>query len=122
MSTPWISTMSNTEAVADAPGLSLVGTKVVAMVLTGLVPILLGLIPWKVGKYVNADNIRHQIVVSCLLCFGGGILIGLSLLHMLPEVSNRHLLVSLHLSKQVKPSSFTEDQPTGWRKKPSQVI
>jgi len=66
--------------------MTLVGTKVVAMVLTGLVPIVLGLIPWKVGKYVDARNTRHQITVSCLLCYGGGILIGLSLLHMLPEV------------------------------------
>ena len=29
----------------------LVRNKVVAMVLTGAVPLLLGLIPWKVGRY-----------------------------------------------------------------------
>ena len=30
----------------------LVRNKVVAMVLTGAVPLLIGLIPWKVGRYV----------------------------------------------------------------------
>jgi len=64
----------------------LVRNKVVAMVLTGAVPLLLGLIPWKVGRWVHADNIRHQILVSSFLCYGGGILFGLSLLHLLPEV------------------------------------
>jgi len=60
--------------------------KIVAMVLTGIIPIILGLIPWKAGKHVNRSNRWHQIIISFLLCFGGGVLIGLSLLHMLPEV------------------------------------
>ena len=35
----------------------LVRNKVVAMVLTGAVPLLLGLIPWKVGRYKFAIHI-----------------------------------------------------------------
>ena len=66
--------------------ISLVGTKIVVMVLTGLVPIILGLLPWKIGRNINQENRRHQITISCLLCFGAGILLALSLLHMLPEV------------------------------------
>jgi len=66
--------------------ISLVGTKIVVMVLTGLVPIILGLLPWKIGRNINQENRRHQITISCLLCFGAGILLALSLLHMLPEI------------------------------------
>ena len=66
--------------------LSLLTTKVIAMVLTGAVPIVLGLIPWKVGQHVDRNNRWHKVTVSCLLCYGGGILLALSLLHMLPEV------------------------------------
>lgn len=70
--------------------------KIACMVLTGVVPVILGLIPLKVGRYINAENIRHQVIVSCLLCFGGGILLATSMLHMLPEVNllvfHTHLL------------------------------
>jgi len=66
--------------------ISLTASKVIAMLLTGLVPIIMGLIPWKAGKFLDSNNIRHQIIVSSLLCYGGGVLLGVSILHMLPEV------------------------------------
>ena len=66
--------------------MSLNGSKALTMFLTGIIPIGLGLLPLKIGKWLNAENIRHQIIVSSLLCFGGGILLATSLLHMLPEV------------------------------------
>ena len=72
------------KAIKQAMGL--VGTKVVVMFLTGVVPVILGLIPSKIGIFANSSNPKHQKTTSCLLCFGGGILFGLSLLHMLPEV------------------------------------
>ena len=71
--------------------MELITHKVLTMVLTGVVPLLLGLIPWSVGRrYCNPDNVRHQRIVSVLLCYGGGVLLGLSLLHLLPEVSTYH--------------------------------
>jgi len=66
--------------------LSLTASKVLAMLLTGIIPIIIGLVPWKAGAWLNSDNIRHQIIVSSLLCYGGGVLFGISILHMLPEV------------------------------------
>ena len=68
--------------------MDLITHKVLTMVLTGVIPLLFGLIPWKIGRrYCKPDNVRHQRIVSILLCYGGGILLGLSLLHLLPEVS-----------------------------------
>ena len=67
--------------------LSLVGVKVIAMVFTGLVPAMFGTIPWKIGKHVNQASLRNKITISCFLCFGAGILMGLSLLHLLSEVN-----------------------------------
>ena len=68
--------------------MELITHKLLTMVLTGVVPLLFGLIPWSVGRrYCNPDNVRHQRIVSVLLCYGGGVLLGLSLLHLLPEVS-----------------------------------
>jgi len=61
-------------------------SKVGAMALTGAVPLILGLLPSKMNNLVRSDNIRHQSLVSIFLCYGGGVLFGLSLLHLLPEV------------------------------------
>ena len=60
------------------------------MVLLGGVSIFLGFIPMKLGKWFknNDGSPRHRNFFSSLLCFGGGVLLGTSLLHMLPEVSN----------------------------------
>jgi len=66
--------------------MSLTIAKVAAMFLTGVIPIICGLIPMKANTWLRSDNIRHQIIVSSLLCYGGGILFGVSILHMLPEV------------------------------------
>ena len=90
--------------------MELITHKIITMVLTGVIPLLFGLIPWKIGRrYCKPDNVRHQRIVSILLCYGGGILLGLSLLHLLPEVSLSarvlkyyfylHLIWTYHLSR-----------------------
>ena len=58
------------------------------MVLLGGVSIFLGFIPMKLGKWFknNDGSSRHENFFSSLLCFGGGVLLGTSLLHILPEV------------------------------------
>ena len=63
-------------------------SKLVAMVLLGGVSIMLGFIPMKLGSFFKNDDgsPKHGILFSSLLCFGGGVLLATSMLHMLPEV------------------------------------
>ena len=63
-------------------------SKILAMVLLGGISIILGFIPMKLGSWFkNTDGSpRHGTLFSSLLCFGGGVLLATSMLHMLPEV------------------------------------
>ena len=77
------------------------GSKILAMVLLGGISIILGFIPLKLGNWFKGTDgsIRHGTIFSSLLCFGGGVLLGTSILHMLPEVSIFTLSIYLYLSK-----------------------
>jgi len=68
--------------------MDLVGTKILVMVLLGLFSIILSFIPMFVGKWFkNKDGTqKHGTIFSSLLCFGGGVLLATTLLHMLPEI------------------------------------
>ena len=62
--------------------------KIWTMVLLGLVSMILGALPLKLGAYFAKDDRGwKRVVTSVLLCFGGGVLLATSLIHMLPEVS-----------------------------------
>ena len=78
-------------------------SKILAMVLLGSISIILGFIPLKLGKWFrgNDGSIRHGTIFSSLLCFGGGVLLGTSLLHMLPEVGTFKLSIFLHHSQNI---------------------
>jgi len=65
--------------------MQLVATKAVTAGLAAVVTFGLGIAPWKIGKYVDPENEKHQIATSLLLCFGGGVLLATSLAHMAPE-------------------------------------
>ena len=61
--------------------------KIWAMVLLGLFSMILGMLPLKLGpKFINDHKGWKKVVTSTLLCFGGGVLLATSLIHMLPEV------------------------------------
>ena len=61
--------------------------KIWTMVLLGLVSMILGALPLKLGAYFAKDDRGwKRVVTSVLLCFGGGVLFATSLIHMLPEV------------------------------------
>ena len=65
-------------------------TKVVIMVLTSVIPIFLSLLPLWFKSYLIPSK-HHQspwreVVASVLLCYGGGVLLATSLVHLLPEV------------------------------------
>jgi len=58
------------------------------MSILGLVSLLVGFIPMLVAKKVNLEpGSRGATVVSCLSCFGGGVILTTALTHMLPEVN-----------------------------------
>jgi len=68
--------------------MNLLTTKIVTMSILGLVSLLVGFIPMIVAKKVNlAHGSRGGLVVSCLSCFGGGVILTTALTHMLPEVN-----------------------------------
>lgn len=83
----WFESTDENQTDEDAPKIT--PSKIVSMMLLGGVSILLGFIPLKLGKLFKDShgNQKHDDVLSSLLCFGGGVLLATSLLHMLPEVS-----------------------------------
>ena len=64
-------------------------SKGLTLLLLGGVSLLLGIIPLKLGQWFKGEDgtKKHETLFSCLLCFGGGLLLSTSILHMLPEVS-----------------------------------
>lgn len=74
----------------------IVVAKVTAMLVLSLATFILGLLPIKLAAWfrwnrttdggLNTSN-RSQLILSLLLCFGGGALLCTTFLHMLPEVS-----------------------------------
>ena len=69
--------------------MNLLTTKIVTMSILGLVSLLVGFIPMLVAKKINLEKgSRGALVVSCLSCFGGGVILTTALTHMLPEVSS----------------------------------
>lgn len=67
---------------------NLLMAKVVSMAVLGIASFLIGVLPIKLTKLVNiktADK-DNNFVISLLLCFGGGVLLFTTFLHLQPEV------------------------------------
>lgn len=60
--------------------------KIIAVILSFLLPFVSMLIPYKVAPWMTGKGERGEQVMSCLVCFGGGIFLGTFLLHLGPEV------------------------------------
>lgn len=56
------------------------------MLALGLGSFFAGMLP---ASFSVAARQRHPLLVSCLLCFGGGVLLSTSLVHMLPEAREK---------------------------------
>ena len=82
----WFENMDENSTNGDIT--KIMTSKILAMTLLGSVSILLGFVPLKLGNVFKDrnGNRKHDAILSCLLCFGGGVLLATSLLHMLPEV------------------------------------
>lgn len=60
--------------------------KAVAMLSLGLGSFIMGMIP---ACFSERTRQRHPLLLSCLLCFGAGVLLSTSLVHMLPEARDK---------------------------------
>ncbi|CAH0399329.1 unnamed protein product [Chilo suppressalis] len=56
--------------------------KAISMLTLGLGSFIAGMMP---ACFSERTRQRHPLFISCLLCFGGGVLLSTSLTHMLPE-------------------------------------
>lgn len=74
---------------------ALLSAKVIAMVTLGITSFLVGILPLKVAKWLKfsrkpaltSDHYTKQpIIISLLLCFGGGVLLFTTFIHLQPEV------------------------------------
>lgn len=73
----------------DDEGNSTVVAKVVAMCVLFVASLTLGLLPMQLSKWFKwQTNPKNSIYVNLLLCFGGGILLCTTFLHLLPEVTS----------------------------------
>lgn len=83
--------------------------KVVTILSLGLGSMLFGLLPAALSRYNLRQNLLLQTV---LLCFGAGILMATSLVHILPEVSFIILITLLITNREF--SSFAHRFVKTW--------
>ncbi|XP_064091659.1 uncharacterized protein LOC135205240 [Macrobrachium nipponense] len=65
--------------------MELLTTKIIALTLLGALSLFFGLLPLRLRRYLNQGSKKRERITSCLLCFGGGVLLATVFIHMLPE-------------------------------------
>lgn len=72
----------------DAGSNDLIVAKIVAMAVLGLSSFLLGILPIKLTKMITIKSVDgdKNLLLSLLLCFGGGVLLFTTFIHLQPEV------------------------------------
>ncbi|KAI5738403.1 hypothetical protein M8J77_006561 [Diaphorina citri] len=73
---------------------ALMSAKVVSMLALGITSFLIGILPLKVAKWLNFSRKltldghipKQPLIISLLLCFGGGVLLFTTFIHLQPEV------------------------------------
>lgn len=99
--------------------MDLLTSKIVSMTLLGVLSLFFGLIPLKIQKRLmqtrddtsvteqKRQHRRRKLIVSCLLCFGAGVLMATVFLHMMPETrENLELALAAQNKHQQKQNSF----------------
>ncbi|PSN46581.1 hypothetical protein C0J52_13848 [Blattella germanica] len=88
------STLNDDHDNSDSEGIVL--AKVVAMIVLSLATFILGMLPSRLAKWLKWNrkddgsldrSPKSKLVLSVLLCFGGGALMCTTFMHMLPEVT-----------------------------------
>ncbi|CAG9860967.1 unnamed protein product [Phyllotreta striolata] len=66
----------------------LILAKIVAMLVLGFTSFILGILPIKLTKFISIKSVDgdKNLTISLLLCFGGGVLLFTTFLHLQPEV------------------------------------
>ncbi|KAL1459510.1 hypothetical protein WDU94_011482 [Cyamophila willieti] len=85
----------------DADRKALMSAKVLSMVILGVSSFVIGILPLKLAKLMNFSRKpaldghfpKQPLIISLLLCFGGGVLLFTTFIHLQPEVreSIQHL-------------------------------
>ncbi|KAG5877900.1 hypothetical protein JTB14_011617 [Gonioctena quinquepunctata] len=72
----------------DAVNSDLLVAKIIAMLVLGLTSFLLGMLPVKLTKMISIKSVDgdKNLVISLFLCFGGGVLLFTTFIHLQPEV------------------------------------
>ncbi|KAJ8968765.1 hypothetical protein NQ314_002114 [Rhamnusium bicolor] len=72
----------------EAANNDLIIAKVVAMTVLGVSSFLLGILPIKLTKLISIKSVDgdKNLIISLLLCFGGGVLLFTTFIHLQPEV------------------------------------
>ena len=72
----------------------LLASKIVSMLILGLATWIIGLVPmvavrrgW-ITRKESEGSPRMTKILSCMMCFGGGVIMTSSLTHMLPDVND----------------------------------
>lgn len=65
--------------------MELLSVKIIALTLLGVFSLFFGLLPLRLRKVLAKGTKKRERIVSCLLCFGGGVLLATVFTHMLPE-------------------------------------
>ncbi|KAG0717925.1 RNA-directed DNA polymerase from mobile element jockey [Chionoecetes opilio] len=65
--------------------MELLTIKIIALTLLGVFSLFFGLLPLRLRKVMAKGSRKRERIVSCLLCFGGGVLLATVFTHMLPE-------------------------------------
>ncbi|CAG9836989.1 unnamed protein product [Diabrotica balteata] len=80
--------MTMESAIRNSDNSDLIVAKTVAMLVLGLASFCLGLLPIKLTKVISIKTVNgdKNLTISLLLCFGGGVLLFTTFLHLQPEV------------------------------------
>ena len=84
---------SETELITTRMEAHLLASKIVSMLILGLASWIIGLVPmvavkrgW-LNRKESEGSPKMAKILSCLMCFGGGVIMTSSLAHMLPDVT-----------------------------------
>lgn len=90
---------------------ALISAKVISMVTLGMSSFIVGILPLKVAKWLKYSRKtpdgslpKQPLIISLLLCFGGGVLLFTTFIHLQPEVreSMEHLYKEKLLPKFIQ--------------------